>query len=124
MSKTPDAEQAPGLKVVFKGLELEAEETVAPTGAVRVVVINEASLPHDFLIVRTDLPVDRLPLSNGHVEESAVDVVGRIPEVKPGGEGEVAVWLEPGRHLLLCNEPGHYERTAGLELTVQPAHGR
>jgi uncharacterized cupredoxin-like copper-binding protein len=121
MSKTPPSEDAPAFMAVFKGMEIEAEQTVAPAGDVHVIVLNEAALPHNFLLIRTDLPADRLPMHDGSVATEQLEVVGAVGEVEPGGEGTAIVHLEPGRHLLICDEPGHYERTAGLELTVQPA---
>ncbi|MQA01148.1 MAG: hypothetical protein GEU80_17835 [Dehalococcoidia bacterium] len=122
MNRTAEGDSA-DIMVVYKGMAVEPDARVAPAGTVRFVVINEADGPHNFLVVRTERPVE-LPMSGGHIDESAVDVTGKLEPIAPGDGGEGVFELDPGRYVLLCNTGGHYSVSTGLELTVQPVHGQ
>lgn len=82
------------------------------------------------MILKTDLPVDTLPLRNDKVDETAAGrVIGEIEPFEPTTEKELILALEPGSYVLLCNivetengqREGHYRmgmRTA-LKVTEQ-----
>lgn len=82
------------------------------------------------MILKTDLPVDTLPLRNDKVDETAAGrVIGEIEPFEPTTEKELILNLEPGSYVLLCNivetensqREGHYRmgmRTA-LKVTEQ-----
>ena len=81
---------------------------------------NDGALEHEFVVVRSDLAVDALPQAGGAVDESQIEVVGRI-EQWPGGETKEATFsLTAGSYVLICNIPGHYQLGMRAAFRVQP----
>ena len=69
---------------------------------------------------RSDLDVAALPPSSvrGEVDEAAIgEYVGGWEDVQPAGLVEGTLTLAPGRYILLCNLPRHYEY--GMVATLQ-----
>ncbi len=93
-------------------------DTVGADG-VTFRVANDGATLHNFVVIRTDVAIDELPVAGAAVDEGAVDVVGRIDDW-PGGETrDVTVALTPGNYVLICNIPGHYQLGMTTALTVE-----
>lgn len=93
----------------------------AKAGDVTFTIKNEGSIPHEFLIVKTDIAPGKIPLGpdNRFDEEGkGVFVPGEISEWNPGTTGTVTLKLEPGNYQLLCNIAGHYANGMHTQLTV------
>jgi len=75
-------------------------------GDITFHVHNDATdLKHEFVIFRTDLPEDELPLNaEGAVDEEGAGVthVDEV-EVEAGESKDLTVKLEPGRYVIVCN---------------------
>ena len=92
------------------GMEL-VEFTIKPSvtrarpGTVIFKVQNGGETAHQFLVVRSDLPTAELPRkpSDAGVDESKIDIVGRIDSIDPGSEAEVSVPVDTGKYVLICN---------------------
>jgi uncharacterized cupredoxin-like copper-binding protein len=82
----------------------------AGPGDVRISVHNESPVTHEFVVVRSDLPADGLPLgSDGlSVDEEQVDVVDELGEIPTKDTAELTLDLAPGRYVFFCNLEGHY----------------
>jgi uncharacterized cupredoxin-like copper-binding protein len=59
--------------------------------------------PHEFVIIRTDLAPDALPVEDGAVPEDEVDIVDEIEPFAPGSSASITVDLEAGSYVLICN---------------------
>ena len=70
-------------------------------------------------MIRSDLPADGLSVAGGRVDESGLDVVGRIPEFAGGTSASMTFDLTPGNYVLICNIPGHYGLGMATTLTVE-----
>jgi uncharacterized cupredoxin-like copper-binding protein len=86
--------------------KIEMSKTSASSGDIVFHVHNDATdLTHEFVIFKTDLPADQLPLT----AENAVDEEGAgvthidEVEVKPGEASDLAVNLAPGNYVMICN---------------------
>lgn len=113
--------------------ELEVDRTEVSAGRVRFDTSNEGRLEHELLIVRTDLAPDALPLGlDGPSLALAGEVVLGTPHghgthqasagshhVQPGQSRRDALILIPGRYVLLCNLPRHYEAGQSAHLLVR-----
>ena len=66
---------------------------------------DDTSDTHEFVIFKTDLPEDQLPLTaDGAVDEEGAGVthIDEV-EVKPGEASDLAVNLAPGNYVMICN---------------------
>lgn len=77
---------------------------------------------HNLHVLRTDLPVGKLPHSSVQftvdVEAPGIEVLGSIPELADGARESLTVDLESGTYALICNLPSHYARGMWAELSV------
>ncbi len=95
-----------------------AAESVS-AGDVTFVVSNTGGVPHEFVVVRTDLAADALPVSGGLVDEGEVEVAGRTAQLNGGETAELTVTVAAGSYALLCNIPAHYELGMRIAFQVQ-----
>ena len=99
-----------------EGGELPAVQT----GDFRFELSNADGVRHSFVVVRTDLEGEDLPLSNGRVDlEEAGELVGTVETVLPGGSQGRTFSLPPGRYVLYCDIAGHYEGGMYYTLVVE-----
>ena len=123
--------------------ETPAEQTPAPDGAISVSLIdpafavevtpasaadpttftitNDGALIHNLRVIRTDLDADSLPLDDSgfQVDEEQVNVVASIADLSGGDSTELAVDLEAGSYVLICNIVGHYDQGMRTSFTVE-----
>jgi uncharacterized cupredoxin-like copper-binding protein len=95
------------------------------TGDVVFHVSNDATdQVHEFVIFKTDLPADQLPLTaEGIVDEEGAGItfINEVEDVENGTPQDLAVTLEPGRYVALCNVDTnlHYSHGMYLVFTVE-----
>jgi uncharacterized cupredoxin-like copper-binding protein len=90
-------------------------------GDVTFNVTNDAGQVHEFVVVKTDLAEDALPLDEaGDVDEESTEIspVDEIEDIEPGTSPSLAVTLEAGNYVALCNLPGHYGQGMHAAFTV------
>jgi uncharacterized cupredoxin-like copper-binding protein len=104
---------------------LSLATTTLPSGRIGFDVHNDASMPHEFVVFKTDLPADALPLgSDGDVVEDSPllqDVADSGSSIVPGHSRAIFATLAPGHYAVVCNLPGHYHLGMHVDLTVNPA---
>ena len=74
-------------------------------------VVNLGSIAHEFVVLKTDLPADGLPVTGVAADETGWgEVAGRIDQESLGrGQRATATFdLGPGTYVLLCNLATHY----------------
>jgi uncharacterized cupredoxin-like copper-binding protein len=113
------------VSATLKTFSLTLSSNTAKAGDVTFHVKNEATdLSHEFVVVRTELAANLLPLdANGNVDEGAADKlhkVDELEEIKTGKGGDLKVNLAPGHYVLMCNIAGHYKQGMHIDLTVVP----
>jgi uncharacterized cupredoxin-like copper-binding protein len=72
----------------------------------------DSSANHEFIIIKTDLAPDKLPLDgNGNADLTAqgVTVIDQIKDLAPGASQDLTTNLTPGKYVALCDLPGHYK---------------
>lgn len=101
---------------------LELGATSAAAGSVTFVVTNDGEIEHEFVVFKTDLAADKLPLSaDGTVvdeEGAGVTAVDEIAEFAPGTTENLTVDLPAGHYVLICNVPTHYTSGIRAEFTT------
>ncbi|MGH2462449.1 MAG: sulfocyanin-like copper-binding protein [Candidatus Limnocylindria bacterium] len=96
-----------------------APASAAP-GEVTFEVSNQGSQTHNFVVFRTDLAPDQLPVESAQVVAGdGVAEVGRIDEVGPGSAERLSLSLQPGSYVLICNVPGHYQQGMHTAFNVE-----
>ena len=103
-------------------------KSVAP-GSVYFLVENAGPAdPHEFVIIKTDLAPDALPVGDdGRVPEDDVEMIDEIEPYAPGSSASITVDLEAGAYVLICNiaeeEDGelesHYQLGMRTAFTVE-----
>ncbi len=130
---TPPAANSPALvgsqsasganvvQVTAKEMEFQLSKSTVPAGTVEFRVTNKGRLAHEMVVIKTDLPVDKLPLKGQRLDEDkAGKKIGEIEddELKSGATKTLKVNLTPGKYLIVCNLPGHFQAGMKKVLTV------
>jgi uncharacterized cupredoxin-like copper-binding protein len=117
-SATPAVD--PGtVAVVLVDFSVRATPASTPAGTVTFATRNGGTVPHELVVIRSDAEPGALPIAEGFVDEDGVDVRGEVAELPGGAQGSVALELESGRYLLICNVVGHYAAGMVTVLTVE-----
>ncbi len=96
----------------------------AGAGEVTFTVTNKGKVEHEFIVVKTDLAPDKLPVNaaESKVDEKAagIEIIGEIEtdELGPGKTASKAFNLSPGKYVLICNVSGHYAAGMHAAFTV------
>ena len=126
--------KAPGtVAVTLAEGSLKPDRAEVRAGRVTFDTRNAGRAEHELLVVRTDLAPGALPMGlEGPAVKLAGDVVLGVPHthgsheakraatrhVAPGSSRRETVVLKPGKYVLLCSLPGHYESGQRAALTV------
>lgn len=115
--------------IVLDEWAVKPQRTRARPGTVTFVVRNEGEFTHGFVVIRTDIEKDELRRRTNSegvevgVDESDLDVVGRIDEIAPGETKELLVEVTEGQYLILDNTfdgESHYLNGMYNEFEVNP----
>jgi len=93
----------------------------AKAGDVTFTMKNQGTIPHEFIIVKTDFAPGKIPLgpdNRFNEDGEGVFVPGEISEWNPKTTGTVTLKLDAGNYQLLCNIAGHYANGMYTQLTV------
>lgn len=95
---------------IVREWSVEVDATAAVAGEVSFTVANEGTIGHEFLVVKTDIELGKIPLDGDHFPEPAdgLEVIDEIGEFPKGTTETLTLMLEPGKYQLVCNLPGHY----------------
>lgn len=95
-----------------KATMVEWKMTVAPSkvsaGKVTFAVKNAGKKKHEFVVIKTNLAPNALPVTGGKASETGSQ--GEIEEVEPGVTKTLTLTLKPGKYVLICNLLRHYTR--------------
>jgi uncharacterized cupredoxin-like copper-binding protein len=124
---------APRVAVTLAEGKLSVDRPTVPAGKVTFDARNDGRGDHELIVVRSDLAPGKIPVGlEGPSLKLAGPVVLGEPHVhrahefgrttatsrhiRPGSSRRETVRLTPGRYILLCTLPGHYEsgQRAGL----------
>jgi uncharacterized cupredoxin-like copper-binding protein len=108
--------------VTLKDFSVHPNHTTTKAGWVTFQAVNAGTMAHELVILRTDLHPADLPriaekdkkgTVTGHIvneEHTAVEPIEEIEEFPAGTRKEKKVLLDPGRYVLFCNVPKHYDK--------------
>lgn len=90
----------------------------AKPGKFTVTLDNKGSIPHEFVVLKTDEAPDALKV-DGSAKVSEKDAVGEVSETDGGKTKTETLDLEAGKYVFVCNIPGHYGDGMRGTLTVK-----
>jgi uncharacterized cupredoxin-like copper-binding protein len=99
-------------------IHLDTSEVTAGTVTFEVTGSPDSNTTHELVVLKTDLPDDRLPVQKETVAESKFKKIGEVEDVAPGKSKRLTLKLTPGRYVLICNRPGHYSMGMHASLVV------
>jgi uncharacterized cupredoxin-like copper-binding protein len=120
-STTSESESESGGAEVEVGLnewKVIVEAPSVAAGKVKFEGDNEGKVPHELVVLKTDTKADALKVEGAKAKEEG-EKLGDASDIGPGEHKDVAVDLEPGHYILLCNLPGHYQQGMHTDLDVQ-----
>lgn len=95
-------------------------------GDVTFNISNDGPSTHEFVVFRTDLAEDELPLTkdeNGNEivdeEGDGVEHVDEVEDIEAGSDQDFEVNLSAGKYVVICNLPDHYKAGMHAALTVE-----
>jgi uncharacterized cupredoxin-like copper-binding protein len=96
--------------------------TSAPGGPVTFQLNNAGTIVHEFVVFKTDLAADKLPmLADGTAvdeEGTGLTVVDEVEDIAVGATPSLAVDLPAGHYVALCNVATHYKAGMVAEFTT------
>jgi uncharacterized cupredoxin-like copper-binding protein len=114
-------------------MSLTASPPVVPAGDVTFVVKNTGTIEHEAVVLKTNVPYDKLPVTYGgdppvRVKTGANKVsedanIGETgdPNLKPGDTRTFTIKdMVAGSYVIVCNLAGHYGKGMRAPLTVVP----
>ena len=103
--------------VTLETYKLTLSKDTARAGDIVFHVTNKATdQKHEFVIFKTDLAEDKMPLDeNGDVTEDdpSVQHIDEV-EVEAGESKDLTVELEPGNYVMICNVPENHHYMQGM----------
>lgn len=96
---------------------IKTDSPNATSGKVEFNADNVGKLPHELVVLKTDEAAGSLKVTGGRVSEK--DSVGSIHDIAAGDSKADELDLKPGKYVLVCNLPGHYQAGMYTPLTVK-----
>jgi uncharacterized cupredoxin-like copper-binding protein len=107
-----------GIPTTEKDFAIALGSSTATAGDVTFNISNEGPSAHEFVVVKSDLAPDALPVEDNEVQEDKLDAIGEQEDIAPGTTADLTLTLEPGSYVVFCNITGHYEQGMHAGLTV------
>jgi uncharacterized cupredoxin-like copper-binding protein len=96
--------------ITLKDFSIHTSALTVKPGGVAFDIYNKGPATHEFVVARTDLRDDQLPIAADglNIDEDALALIGEISDVHVWTNYTLELRLSPGRYVLFCNLDGHY----------------
>jgi uncharacterized cupredoxin-like copper-binding protein len=130
---TPAGSKGTTITATLKEWEIKVSSSSFAAGDIQINFTNNGDKEHEFLVRKTDLAPDKLPLVTSGEDKDRVDEessqlteVGNPSEIAvlpPGSTGlSLRLTLQPGHYVVFCNlhvgDLFHYKKGMHAEFTV------
>lgn len=104
-SENPATGAGTQVEVTVKEFSVSVDPAQVPAGDVTFSVTNTGYETHEFVVIKTDVAEDALPLKDGKVDSKAdgLEVVDEVEGIEAGKTKRLSVSLDAGKHVLICN---------------------
>lgn len=108
------------INATLKDDAIQIDNASVAAGKVTFVITNSSpKLVHELVVLKPDLAEDQLPVKkNGKVDEAKLKNKGEVEDIAPGTTKKLTLKLAPGKYVLVCNMPGHYQMGMRAAFTV------
>jgi uncharacterized cupredoxin-like copper-binding protein len=103
-------------EVTMKEFSIAVAPAAIPAGEVRFNVRNTGKVPHEIVILQTDVDPAKMPVNEGRIDEAQYTPVGAVRDVNGGAAKTATFKLDPGKYAFICNIAGHH--SAGMYAVV------
>ncbi len=104
-------------------MAIKLSPTTISAGPVNFVVHNNGTVPHEFVVYKTSLPLNQLPLKDGKLDEDnkSLQNVADTGEQKltSGQTRTLHANLTPGHYVAICNVGNHFRQGMKTILNVK-----
>jgi uncharacterized cupredoxin-like copper-binding protein len=118
------------IAATVKEWQISLSSTTVAAGAVTFNITNAGDKEHEFVVRKTDLTSDKLPLNaDGEVSEDATELTevgdpSEVAEIASGSSDRtLTVTLQPGHYVIFCNlhveDLLHYQKGMHVDVTVK-----
>jgi uncharacterized cupredoxin-like copper-binding protein len=114
-----DTSEVPSLYVDISDFKIVTDHATIAAGHVVVGIRNHASMLHELKVIKTDLAPDQLPVDGATAKANEDGKVGELANIAGGASRKLVLELVPGKYVLICNIPGHYQLGMRVGLEVQ-----
>jgi len=127
-SDLDDSERETSVVVVLKEWYVLPDKRSVDSGRVTFEVTNHGRMDHEFIVIKTTVPVHDLPIhEKGLDEKKAGKQIGEIEDIHPGETREMTLRMTPGSYVLFCNKVeiedhkiiSHYRHGMRIAFTVR-----
>ncbi len=118
------------ISATVKEWQISLSAAKLKSGAITFNIKNDGDKEHEFVVRKTDLTSDKLPLNaDGQVSEDATELTAvgdpsEVAEIKSGSsDRSLTVTLQPGHYVIFCNlhvdDLLHYQKGMHTDFTVE-----
>ncbi len=118
------------VSATVKEWQIDLSSTSLKAGSITFNITNGGDKEHEFVIRKTDLKSDKLPLNaDGEVSEEATELTAvgdpsELAEIKSGtSNNSLTVTLQPGHYVIFCNlhvdDLLHYKKGMRIDFDVK-----
>lgn len=121
-------EESEIVNIVLKEWYVLPDKRTVDAGGVTFKVANQGRIDHEFIVIKTALPVHDLPVNEkGLNEKKAGLMMGEIEDIHPGEMKEITFNMFSGSYVLFCNRVeredheiiSHYRKGMRVAFTVR-----
>lgn len=114
--------KAGNIAAVLTDTSIDLSSNTAKAGDVTFDITNKsASLPHEFVVLQTDLPAGSLPIeADNRIAEDEYKDMGEQGDLPAGQTAVLKLNLPAGHYVVVCNIEGHYKAGMHADFTVTP----
>jgi uncharacterized cupredoxin-like copper-binding protein len=110
------------VNVRLEDFRVRMDTAVVSAGTVSFRLLGQGPTTHEFIVVRTDRPPDKLPLQRDGLtvneEAPGVELVDEADGLDIDDRQTLDLRLAPGHYVMYCNLEGHYLGGMYAALTV------
>lgn len=119
------------LDVTLTEWEIAVDPSTMIAGTAILRITHAGAIPHNLVVVKSDLPPAELPTVDGELDTPKLHVIASSGPLRPREDPQVTEWrldLTPGKYVLVCDVvtqtgseiESHYKNGMFAPLLVEP----